>query len=169
MLLPDEIPPDYHKRGVAVLIVASIINRGSPSVAGIWKLKVQIATADPFVLEPWTLPPSITLAGSQGGVKILRSAALYDKTAFNPIPTGSRVSGALWFLAEGRELQEMRRFGTKYTLTFEDCNQKTWLVPFVVPAEVQPKYLPGVTSAPSEDRSPANSPDVPVTEPSTQK
>jgi len=81
-----------------------------------------------------------------------RSNALYDKVSNKPIDTGSKVAGSLWFLFPGAEVADMRKGGTKYTLSVEDVNSHAWQAEFTLPKEASPdaKYYPGISSLPEK-------------------
>lgn len=158
-LVPDKMPDAYPVGGTSVLVGASIVNTGAPSIAGVWRLIVHLSNSAPLVLEPEVLPPSITLAPSLGRSSTVISSAdaLYEKVSHDPIATGARVSGALWFLAPNVAVQKMRESGVRYVLAFQDSHERPWETDFVLPGSTTPdvKYFPGITSIPKPKQEPS--------------
>lgn len=167
-VVADAMPALYQRRGTAVLVGAEVINHGEPSVLGRWRLTVQIPNSQPFTLEPEVLPSQITLAPSSGKKYVVYSSnSLYAKVSQNPIPTGGREDGVLWFLATNVDLVEMRRPGTKYTLSFIDADAKPGETEYVVPAAASSDYpyIPGEMTestqpAPPLESSPTVKPEI---------
>jgi hypothetical protein len=110
--------------GSPVLIWATVANRGAPTVADSWELKIiapdgRTNAPDDMRIMVFDKPLLV-----DGRYKIEPSQMLYEQTKI-PIPTGGKPKGILGFLVAGFDKQTLQSKGTKYVLTCKNVSGDT--------------------------------------------
>ncbi len=106
------------------LIIASVANNGSPSVADQWKLSVLAPGWNHEASQPFSLiaPNEPVRFNYEEGDSLVYSQddALYGKTMPQPLATGSKQTGLLMFLFPGLSKSVVTQKGTIVTLECRD-------------------------------------------------
>jgi len=107
-----------------VLVIASLVNLGTPSIADSWKLFAHIpGRAHPVETTPDYFDPTrpITLYPKKGVVQRIAAAdTLYNKTMKQPIQTGMKEVGVLGFTLGGIPTSTANQVGAKFILQCND-------------------------------------------------
>jgi hypothetical protein len=123
---------------MAVLLVASIRNSGTPSMVEGWGLSISIkGAAKRISATAVKIPPALfkvhdTITGEV--VEYVGYDALYNKTVFAPIATGAIVRGILLYFIDDVTDSMLMASGTRYHLKFSDILRRTYEVEHVWPA-----------------------------------
>ena len=108
--------PDH----ASIFLLVSVVNTGAPSIADKWKLTVEF-NDQKFTPRPTFQSQPITLTHADGSeVTYPIGQALYDVSVKEPIATGGRIIGALFFLVPINFRTAQKAQQKKYRLTFED-------------------------------------------------
>jgi hypothetical protein len=114
-------PVPNHREDLAVSLVVSIRNAGSPSIAQGWNLEVSSASRRaPTVLEPVHVSGSVEMPGTTGKKIDLAKEDLVLKTAQVPIAKGALVNGILTFVLSKTSENELANTNTSLIVHFKD-------------------------------------------------
>lgn len=134
-----------------VVIFASVSNTGTPTIADAWVLYVQLIGASQrmrVLPTMFTANKPIVFVHPNGQNKTYTfqpSDALYLKTSPEPIKTGAKVTGLIYFKLPGISLQEAAKEGTVYRLEAFDVSGNKITVDYPWRNEPTPlSYPPGM-------------------------
>lgn len=106
---------------ISVLLVVSIINTGSPSIAGWEFLTITLPTGSQVPGIPIVFPKRIDVPDRSGQTETYFGVdALYNKTIDKPIETGGIRRGVLLYLVKNVQWGDLVIPGTKYKLEYID-------------------------------------------------
>jgi len=143
-----------------VVVMAHVVNTGSPSIATGWTLLVEVGGM-PNGLRglPITIPEQMTLGSDDmHTVTFTSSDALYEKTVHQPIPKGGLIGGVLLFAFQVQK-SILESVGNRLTLTCWDAYNREFSGPGLVTADQRgsPMHYPGM----KEQRPPLSPPAKP--------
>ncbi len=119
---PPELTMFPPVRGTFVVIVATVKNKGTPSIADHWELLIRSPDGMERKAQTINFPPLINVPVAPGNHQMLtRDDDLLSKTSV-PIPTGGKTQGAITFVFENIRNEVFRHAGTQYVLTSHDIN-----------------------------------------------
>lgn len=95
-------------------MIASVTNRGTPSIADGWSLAITLTTGQVVT----TSPHHVLVLNLNG--RVFRGEDSLVAKALVPIAMGAKVRGTLMFSMTGVTPQDIARVGTKYMLRFND-------------------------------------------------
>lgn len=144
----------YGKTGTVVLLVARIINSGSPTVVRNYQLSIRIPGRPEMRMMPSRALNTLTGVGADGSRSAYRiEDDLNVKTAEQPIPTGGGANGYLLFIFDNLSPAELNN--AAMALFYEDINQQ-YKVDFTFePGSLSaPLVVPGVDVKPLPPKKP---------------
>jgi hypothetical protein len=109
--------------GASSLIVATITNTGEPTIADTWELTVKTPSGQIYKSSPELIDRPLIVGDLKGHppTVIQPNAALYRKTAPNPLATGSKTQGILVFKMIGEPSRtSVMAVGNIFTLFCKD-------------------------------------------------
>jgi hypothetical protein len=141
-------PSPYINGEAEVFLWASLINRSNPSIADYWKLTVIHGKDAPVYGKPRQLDPKEPLNMYSNGkavVTIDPGDALYAKTMKEPIATGMKEVGVLWFDVP-LSFADADATGTIYILECQDASGNKTNQKYVKGSgkKAEYGYLPGM-------------------------
>jgi hypothetical protein len=115
---------------VIVLVIASISNVGSPSIADQWQLEMTPVSGKPITIHPMLIPkdkPMTFRSGYGRETSYDPSDALYLKSASTPVSTGAKETGFMIFALSNVSVGQANGVGTVYKLICSDIfGTKIW-------------------------------------------
>lgn len=118
------------REDLAVSLVVSVRNAGSPSVAQGWNLEINSASRRvPTVLEPVHVNGFVEMPGTNGRKVDLAKEDLMLKTAQVPIARGDRVDGILTFVLSKTSESELSNNNTRLIIHFKDSQGNPYQTP----------------------------------------
>jgi hypothetical protein len=140
-------PVPNHQEDLAVSLVVSVRNAGSPSTAQGWNLGVNSPSRRfPTVLEPVHVSGYVDMPGTNGTKVDLAKEDLVLKTAQVPIAKGARVNGILTFVLSKTSESDVSNNNTSFTLNFKDFQGNPYQTPKSVIGgkAIRPISSPGI-------------------------
>ena len=135
-------PVPNRREDLAVSLVVSIRNAGSPSIAQGWNLEVNSASRRvPIVLEPVHVNGSVEMPGTNGLKVDLAKEDLVLKSAQVPIAKGALVNGILTFVLSKTSESELASTKTSLVVHFKDSQGNPYQTPKGVIGERAKKSL----------------------------
>ena len=129
-----------------ITIVANIENAGAPSNISEYKLSIDIPGRERIWPAPFYLTRGVRLkdVGSEVYRQYETPDALYIKT-IQPIQTGGRVPGWLFWVTKDATPDEIMMAGTTFTLYFRDVTGKEYSITrqLMENGDHNPGYVPG--------------------------
>jgi hypothetical protein len=133
---------------VAITLIASIRNLGSPTIVENWSLTISLPSGQHFTASLHEIPEKLQLhrEGAPPAF-VYRSDALYEKTISTPLSTGGMQRGVLVFMIDKVRQETVMNPGTKLTLGYQDVTGKNYsLVQPLSGIERNVPYFPGIKS-----------------------
>ena len=134
-----------------ILVFASVANRGAPTIADSWILRVKLvgqkewSTFRPVMFDTPTITLSLGDLNNSPNVVYSTDDAIYLKAASNPIATGGKITGFIAFMFPAISKENALEKGAQYELECRDVSGNSIVGRFEMvagPAEIP--YLPGL-------------------------
>ena len=127
-----------------IVIVAGLRNLGTPSIAEAWQLSARNG-AGVYESRPQQVPGELRARLSENEELVFHGAdALYEK-AIQPVVTGGKVQGWLYFVFDNVSWGTLSRPGVVYRLACRDVYDKEyWTEIAWTGKESVPLYFPGI-------------------------
>ena len=126
-------PVPNHREDLAVSLVVSVHNAGSPTSAQNWKLEVNSpGRLIPAILEPVHVNGYVYMPGTQNMRVDLAKEDLVFKTSQGEIAKGDGVKGILTFVLAKTSEDALSNNGTSFTVHFKDSQG----IPYRTPKSV---------------------------------
>ena len=122
-------PVPNRPEDLAVSLVVSVRNAGSPSTAQGWRLEVLSPGRSPTAVDAVHVNGQVEMPGSNGQKVDLGKEDLVVKTAQVPIPKGARVSGILTFVLAKTSASVLSNNHTSLTIHFKDSQSDQYQTP----------------------------------------
>jgi hypothetical protein len=114
-------PVPNNRRNLAISLVISVRNTGSPSIAQDWALSVTApGRTDPGTLEPVHVNGMVEMPGTAGMQVDLAKEDLVIKSKQNPIAKGAQLKGILTFVLPNASARELSNNHATLLLQFKD-------------------------------------------------
>jgi hypothetical protein len=139
-------PVPNRPQDLAVSLVVSVRNTGSPSTAQGWSLEVTSPGRPPTTVEAVHVNGVVEMPGSNGTKVDLDKEDLVLKTATVPIAKDARVNGILTFVLPGTSERILTNNNSSLTIHFKDSQSNPYQTPkSVIGAKAaKPKSSPGI-------------------------
>lgn len=131
----------------AVILFASALNAGTPTILDNWHLDVRLSPTTTVTGQLQHISETITLVDVNGRRMVYSAKhSLVDKSVENPIPTGGRLAGLLFFKIPNVTRETVYRPETLLLLTCTDVRGQKYHVSRQVLAETHgaDRYPPGM-------------------------
>jgi len=122
-------PVPNHSEDLAVSLVVSVGNTGSPSTVKGWNLQVICPGRSIPNTEPVHVSGVVDMPGTRNRKIDLDKEDLVLKTAQVPIAKGARTSGILTFVLSKMSESELSNNQTSFTIHFKDSQGNPWQTP----------------------------------------
>jgi len=117
-------------KDLAISLVVSIANTGSPTTAQGWNLEVSSpGRSTPTALEPVHVNGLVEMPGTNGKKVDLAKEDLVLKTAQAPIANGAQVKGILTFVLAKTSENALSNNQTSLTIHFKDSRSNPYQTP----------------------------------------
>jgi hypothetical protein len=123
-------PVPNRPKDLAVSLVVSITNTGSPTTAQGWNLEINSpGRPTPTALEPVHVNGLVEMPGTNGKKVDLAKEDLVLKTAQVPIANGAQAKGILTFVLLGTAENALSNNQTSLTIHFKDSRSNPYQTP----------------------------------------
>ena len=123
-------PAPNRLEDLAVTLVVSVSNAGSPSIAKGWNVEINSASRRvPTVLEPVHVTGLVEMPGSNNVKVDLAREDLTLKTAQAPVAKGGRVNGVLTFVLSKTSENNVSNNNTSLIVHFKDSDGNPYQTP----------------------------------------
>jgi len=122
-------PVPNHSEDLAVSLVVSVGNTGSPSTVQGWNLEVNSPQRSIPRVEPVHVSGYVDMPGTRNRKIDLDKEDLVLKTAQVPIAKGARINGILTFVLSKTSESELSNNQTSFTIHFKDSQGNPWKTP----------------------------------------
>ena len=122
-------PVPNRPEDLAVSLVVSVRNAGSPSTAQGWSLEVTSPGRPPVTTEAVHVSGQVEMPGSNGKKIDLAKEDLVLKTAQIPIAQGARVNGVLTFVLAKTSESVLSNNSTALAVRFKDSQSNQYQTP----------------------------------------
>jgi len=122
-------PVPNHSEDLAVSLVVSVGNTGSPSTVKGWNLEVNGSGRSIPNTEPVHVSGVVDMPGTRNRKIDLDKEDLVLKTAQVPIAKGARINGILTFVLSKTSESELSNNQTSFTIHFKDSQGNPWKTP----------------------------------------
>lgn len=122
-------PVPNHREDLAVSLVVSVGNTGSPSTVKGWNLEVSGPGRSIPNTEPVHVSGVVDMPGTRNRKIDLDKEDLVLKTAQVPIAKGARINGILTFVLSKTSESEISNNQTSFTIHFKDSQGNPWQTP----------------------------------------
>jgi hypothetical protein len=120
-------PVPNRREDLAVTLIVSVSNSGSPSALEGWELEINSPGRKvPTVLEPVHISGYVELPGTSGPKVDLAKEDLVRKTADASIAKGSSVKGVLTFVQPKTSENDVSGGNTTFTIVFKDLQGNSY-------------------------------------------
>ena len=139
-------PVPNRREDLAISLVVSVVNTGSPTTAQSWRLEVTSPGQPPTTVAAVHVNGEVEMPGSNGAKVDLAKEDLVLKTATVPIAKGARVNGILTFVLAKTSESTLSNNNTSLTIHFKDSRSIEYQTPkSVIGAKAaKPKSSPGI-------------------------